>query len=658
MATLVLSSVGSMLGGPVGGAIGGLVGQSIDQQVFAPASRGPRLGDLAVQTSSYGTQIPRIYGTMRVAGSVIWSTDLTQSTQLSGVKGQPDETYSYSVSFAVALSSRPLLQIRRIWADGKLLRGEEGDFKVPTGFRFYDGRETQTVDPLIASVEGIDGAPAYRGLALAVFEGLELAEYGNRIPFLTFEVVADEAATVGDVLGDAGGGAIRCDSAAAIGGYAASGSSIAGAIEPIVDAFSIDLAETGLTLNSPPVAQPIAIAQEYLGCSADAEKGARIEREQTSARSLPSSVLLSYYESERDYQTGQARSDPVDQSPHEQKIELPAVIPASSARALSEQILAKRWAQRDKLILRLPPEFMTLQPGSVIEVPRSTTLWQVARSTIDGMVSILELHPTWHAQAAIDAEAGRAIPAPDIVIDDLSLALVELPDIAGRAGQTPTVYLAATTPASGWKRLPAEISASGFLIGTRTAARKAIMGSAQTVLADGPVDVIDDLSAVEVELIDPAQWLTSCDDEAIAAGANLALIGDELLQFADAEAIAPGRFRLTGMSRGRYATDWATSGHASGDLFLMIDPLSVQSIALPASARGMVVSASCQGANATCLVDGRSLRTGLFVDGEQVVGTRAEAIASPAGGATVDAEARTAVSQILAALRTHGLIDT
>src|SRR3954454_827800 len=102
MATLVLSTVGTVLGGPIGGAIGALVGQSIDQELLAPASRGPRVGDLSVQTSSYGMQIPRMYGTMRVAGSVVWSTDLVQSSQTTGAKGQPDVTYSYSVSFAVA----------------------------------------------------------------------------------------------------------------------------------------------------------------------------------------------------------------------------------------------------------------------------------------------------------------------------------------------------------------------------------------------------------------------------------------------------------------------------------------------------------------------------------------------------------------------------
>lgn len=52
------------------------------------------------------------------------------------------------------------------------------------------------------------------------------------------------------------------------------------------------------------------------------------------------------------------------------------------------------------------------------------------------------------------------------------------------------------------------------------------------------------------------------------------------------------------------------------------------------------------------ILDGAALRIG----GEQTVGPRRAAIADPAGGGTVDAEARGAVTAILAALRGHGLI--
>lgn len=49
---------------------------------------------------------------------------------------------------------------------------------------------------------------------------------------------------------------------------------------------------------------------------------------------------------------------------------------------------------------------------------------------------------------------------------------------------------------------------------------------------------------------------------------------------------------------------------------------------------------------------------GLRVAGTKVVGSQQAAIAAPTGGATTDAEARTAIGSILTALRSHGLIAT
>ena len=138
MATLVLTVVGGIVGGPVGAAIGAAVGQQVDAQIFKPKGReGPRLADLKVQASTYGQQIPQLFGTMRVAGSVIWATDLIERrTKRGGGKGRPSTSeYSYAVSLAIALSSRPVRAIKRIWADGNLLRGTSGSFRERCTFR-------------------------------------------------------------------------------------------------------------------------------------------------------------------------------------------------------------------------------------------------------------------------------------------------------------------------------------------------------------------------------------------------------------------------------------------------------------------------------------------------------------------------------------------
>ena len=65
-------------------------------------------------------------------------------------------------------------------------------------------------------------------------------------------------------------------------------------------------------------------------------------------------------------------------------------------------------------------------------------------------------------------------------------------------------------------------------------------------------------------------------------------------------------------------------------------------------------------ANGIPSLDGskRVVADGVVIDGNQVVGGQAAAIANPAGGTTIDLESRATLNQILDALRGHGLIAT
>lgn len=588
MATLVLNTVGTMFGGPIGGAIGSLVGQTIDQQLLGPgARRGPRLGDLSVQGSSYGSAIPQIFGTMRVAGTLIWATDLQEQAHTESAKGQPDTvTYSYSASFAFALSSRRIIDVGRIWADGKLIRDPSGQFTVSTGFRVQDGSEEQQLDPLIASIEGIGSAPAYRGTALAVFESFQLAEFGNRIPFFTFEIIADAGLVgIGAILGIVSEGVIAAETAGAVDGYAAYGSTVRTAVQPLVDLWDVPLFDDGFFLSTgSPVSR--TIAPEEMGSTAEAIPAPRMERSQEPATSLPASATLSYYDRERDYQTGVARASVDGRGTVHDQIELPAVLEASAAKALIETSLARRWAERDRLTLRLPPANLDSYPGMLLSMPADASVWRAAQVTIDGLAVVAELRPTYGVVGDVPADAGRVAASTASIPAPTSLAILELPDAGTGSMDAPVVVIAATSTAKIWRPVPLQLEIGGTASDVRSARAATIMGTALTALGPGQSAVLDLLNSVDVQLIRADDWLQSRDDDALAAGDNLAMLGRELIQFGDAVPLGDGRFRLSRLLRGRRGTEWAMASHPAGESFAMLDAFRLQRVPLIAEQQG------------------------------------------------------------------------
>jgi hypothetical protein len=81
----------------------------------------------------------------------------------------------------------------------------------------------------------------------------------------------------------------------------------------------------------------------------------------------------------------------------------------------------------------------------------------------------------------------------------------------------------------------------------------------------------DRFSRVDVELLSDRDWLEPRAAAAVLAGANLVLIGDELVQFADVEALGPRRFRLSRLLRGRRGTEAAIAAHQAAERFIVVD---------------------------------------------------------------------------------------
>ncbi len=598
MATLVLTNVGSIIGGPIGGAIGAIIGQQIDQAIFAPSGRqGPRLNDLAAQTSSYGTRIPKIYGTMRAAGTVIWATDLIEHSSTSGGKGAPKvTTYTYTASFAVVLSARAIRGVGRIWADGKLFKGAGGDFKTKTGYRLYLGSEGQAVDPVIASAEGIGDTPAYRGHAYAVFQDMELDSYGNRIPSLSFEVFADDGdVTLEQVVTDLNGAAVIADCPTRFGGYAASGDSVRGAIETLTAAVPVRVSDDGRTLSLVETVEPVrAVAAKALGSAADSARTEKFALSRKSASSISQTLVLSYYDAARDYQQGSQQARREGGARKDDQLNLPVTLTPSVAKTLVEQRLSTSWTERATAKIKLPWRYLDIHPGDNVLVPGSADIWRVSAISFTRMVLTVDLVRTAQpVPLTLVADAGRNVSQTDLPAGPTTLALLDLPQLSDGVATAPLVMAAAAGVSPAWRSAALLQSIDGGLSwqsGGQTAL-PAIMGSALSLLPAASATLIDALSSVDVQLLHADMALGDASDDLLLGGANAAMLGGELIQFGRALALGGGVYRLSRLLRGQRGTEDRMAGHSSGERFVLLDSHTLATLTIPAGVAQLRVTA-------------------------------------------------------------------
>jgi len=111
------------------------------------ALEGPTRRDLSVQTCSWGTAIPVVYGSMRLSGNIIWTSlpidDLPSAT--------------LTLSLAIGICRGPVTNLGRIWCNGQLVYDAvhalptvaadsvEQHIRTALSFEFFKGTEDQEV---------------------------------------------------------------------------------------------------------------------------------------------------------------------------------------------------------------------------------------------------------------------------------------------------------------------------------------------------------------------------------------------------------------------------------------------------------------------------------------------------------------------------------
>lgn len=584
MATLLLTAVGTALGGPLGGALGALVGQQIDGAVFGRRKvEGPRLKELSVQTSSYGSALPLHFGTMRASGSVIWATELIEHREKSGGKGRPSVTsYSYTASFAVAISSRPIVGIGRIWADGNLLRGAAGDLKVGGTMRVHLGHGDQAADPLLAQAEGAAN-PAYRNLAYAVFEDLELADYGNRLPSLTFEVIADEQAVSATkiicfMLDDADAEGLG---ALSLAGFTVEQGGVGDVVSLLseLDPVSCCVKDERLAFRLADVASGALAQLPPPGAGGENAEDARANGWSRRREALPGTrqCAVRYYDIARDYQPGLQRSIGRSSPGDVETIELPAAMTAGEAVAVADRAARRRTVARDTLRYRISEIDQRFAPGAMVTTPVTDGVWRIEQWEwqADGVMLDLAAVPpaTAPTSGSSVTDPGRSNAAVDLLAVPTQIVAFELPWDGSGDGTVARLRVAASASGEGWRGAALFTSSGDDQLATlgATGRRRAVIGTSVTSLTSASPLLYDAASSVDVELVGEDLLLGSVTWAQLMQGSNLALLGTELVQFSRAERLSGRTWRLSGLMRGRGGTEAAIASHLAGEAFALID---------------------------------------------------------------------------------------
>lgn len=575
MATLVFTSLGTALGGPLGGLAGGLIGRQVDAALLGGSGRtGPRLDDLRISSSSYGSAIPRHFGRVRAPGSIIWSTDLVEHAETTGSV----TAYRYSISFAIALASAPIEGIGRIWADGNLLRGADGALKTGGALRIHSGYGDQPVDTLLASALGNE-APAHRGIAYAVFQDLDLSGFGNRIPSLSFEILgANDASDLGAMLPALTAPAAIDVPLPGLSGFTWENGPISNVLAMIDAVYPLACNAGGDALTVTPAeripAAPMVLPEPARATAEDSfgPLGGTLARRILSDQDRPQA--LRYFDPDRDYLAGMQRAGGRPRPGREQVLDFPGTIEAENARSIVDAA-AERAAWSSEIIAwRIAELDPSLAPGNIVRVPEMAGLWRIISWEWRNEGIELELLRLPPANARrISSDAGRIAPLADLPASPTQFMISELPwDGTGRADE-PAIAAAISSTGSGWAGAGLHVDRDGMLVPLRgSGGRRSIIGELASPLAPSAAMLLERAGEVTVALIAADLTLSSVYQAALASGANRALIGAEILQFETALPLGDGRWRLTGLLRGRSGTEGAAQrGHPAGTPFMLLD---------------------------------------------------------------------------------------
>lgn len=335
---------------------------------------------------------------------------------------------------------------------------------------------------------------------------------------------------------------------------------------------------------------------------------------------LPERVEVNYLNRLLRYETQvQAAARATQSSRDTQSLRLGLVLSESHARTVAEMQLMRQWAERCQITVQLPMRYAALEPGDVIYLHEGANTQHLRVEQVQlGKPGILRVRATrseaqaWDGYIAPPEDSGGELLLPPALT---RLEVLDIPAFPGDAQDSCTLRLAACGMSAGWQGASI-LRASGYGddIAFADLDTPAVIGGCLTALANAAPQVIDYASTLDVALLGEAV-LSSVSIPAMLDGANVAVVGNEIIQFAQAVALGDGKYRLSTLLRGRLGTEPHCAGHSAGERFVLINgsvvPLGITSASIGQTWNLNAVSigsSPAEGSLLNHLVNGESLK--------------------------------------------------
>lgn len=291
---------------------------------------------------------------------------------------------------------------------------------------------------------------------------------------------------------------------------------------------------------------------------------------------LPRQVDVIYLNRTADFQAGtQSSQRQTVKAVDYTTVNLPIVLSDQEAKMVADVTLYNAWVGRVQYQFTVPPKYALLEPTDVITVTKDGAAYLV-RLTATKLVrnGMQEISGVAEDVSSYDFynPAGTGTPnlQPPATISATRLELMDLPAFPTDGVTDAYLRYGVVGLGDNWAGSAVYRSDDGgsnyALMQALTA--QATIGAVLNIIPAGTIYAWDNISTIDVLLT--FGQLQSVTDIAVLNGANVCVIGDEVIQFQTATLLDTNKYRLSGLLRGRLGTEWAVGSHAAGERFIML----------------------------------------------------------------------------------------